>query len=168
MMGERLNVIALISGGKDSFYSILHCIQNGHRVVALGNLYPPPLPCQKAEEHEQDLNSFMYQTVGHTVIPLYETALGIPLYRQQILGSAIQTGTSYSHHLAATTEDGTDEAESLMPLLQRIMAAHPDANALSSGAILSTYQRTRLESVALRLGLTPLSYLWQYPNLPPG
>ncbi|KAH2141994.1 hypothetical protein KXV68_007084, partial [Aspergillus fumigatus] len=35
-----LNVIALISGGKDSLYSILHCIRNGHKVVALANLYP--------------------------------------------------------------------------------------------------------------------------------
>jgi diphthine-ammonia ligase len=48
------------------------------------------------------------------------------------------------------------------------MADHPSANALSTGAILSTYQRTRVESVALRLGLTPLSYLWKYPILPPG
>lgn len=38
---ESLNVIALISGGKDSFYSMLLCLQNGHRIVALGNLYPP-------------------------------------------------------------------------------------------------------------------------------
>lgn len=190
-MAESLNVIALISGGKDSFYSILHCIRNGHKVVALGNLFPPPPPpppqshpgplakCgDAAEEGEQDLNSLMYQTVGHTVIPLYETALGIPLYRQQIIGSAIQTGTSYNDStipaaetLAPETEsrDGKqDETESLIPLLKRVMVEHPDANAVSTGAILSTYQRTRIESVALRLGLTPLSYLWQYPALQPG
>jgi len=41
-MAESLNVIALISGGKDSFFSILHCLKNGHKVVALGNLYPAP------------------------------------------------------------------------------------------------------------------------------
>ena len=184
-MADSLHVIALISGGKDSFYSILHCIQNGHKVVALGNLYPPAPPTkshpesltknEEAEkEGEQDLNSFMYQTVGHTVIPLYEQALGIPLYRQQITGSAVQTGTSYSHSAVpaagtlaceAESRDGnTDETESLIPLLKRIIAEHPDANALSTGAILSTYQRTRVESVALRLGLTPLSYLWQYPD----
>lgn len=188
-MVESLRVIALISGGKDSFYSILHCFQNGHKVVALGNLYPPTQPAKPqsdtsakqengAEEDEQDLNSFMYQTVGHTVIPLYECALGIPLYRQQIIGSAIQTGTSYSHFAvpASRTQstetksrnESEDETESLIPLLKRIMAEHPDANALSTGAILSTYQRTRVESVALRLGLMPLSYLWQYPTLPPG
>jgi diphthine-ammonia ligase len=193
-MAESLNVIALISGGKDSFFSLLHCLYNGHKVVALGNLYPavvPPHPDSKeASNHgdelddEHDLNSFMYQTVGHTVIPLYGKALGIPLYRQQIVGTAIQTGTSYGHTEAqyagkseldsgslgipqCPTDQEEDETESLMPLLRRIMQEHPEANALSSGAILSTYQRTRLESVALRLGLIPLAYLWQYPVIQP-
>jgi diphthine-ammonia ligase len=54
---------------------------------------------------------------------------------------------------------------------------HPDVEAVSVGAILSTYQRVRVEHVSVsslpclaspegtcscrRLGLTPLSYLWQ-------
>jgi diphthine-ammonia ligase len=188
-MTESLNVIALISGGKDSFFSILHCIQNGHKIVALGNLYPAPRSGEGYGESsgeadnddEHDLNSFMYQTVGHTVIPLYEQALQIPLYRQPIIGTAVQTAVSYSpvNTLAdsATSKsklesgklDGTeDETESLVPLLKRITAKHPTANAISTGAILSTYQRTRVESVALRLGLTPLGFLWKYPILPPG
>lgn len=175
-MPESLRVIALISGGKDSFFSLLHCVQNGHRVVALGNLHPAP-PASGPADHvpddeiERDLNSFMYQTVGHEVIPLYEVALGLPLYRQAIVGGAVQTGTSYGfagRAAAGDAESEEDETESLVPLLKRIMADHPTANALSTGAILSTYQRTRVESVALRMGLTPLSYLWQYPILPPG
>jgi diphthine-ammonia ligase len=167
-MPESLRVIALISGGKDSIYSILHCLRNGHEVVALGNLHPPhPKPdghvISDDQIDEQDLNSFMYQTVGHTVIPLYEEALGIPLYRQEILGGPVQTGTTYQ-----PPAEGVDETESLIPLLKTVLAAHPEANALSTGAILSTYQRTRVESVAVRLGLVPLAYLWQYPTLPPG
>jgi diphthine-ammonia ligase len=159
-MATGLKVIALISGGKDSLFSILHCIHNGHTVIALANLHPPDHADGSAPE--EDLNSYMYQTVGHTVIPLYEDALGIPLYRQEILGSAANTDRDYS---AGETKE--DETESLVPLLQRVKEAHPDADAISTGAILSTYQRTRVESVALRLGLTPLSYLWQYPYLPP-
>ncbi|KAK6587402.1 hypothetical protein PZA11_000692 [Diplocarpon coronariae] len=157
-MANSLQVIALISGGKDSFFSILHCLQNGHQVVALGNLYPIP----PASNHV---------TVGHTVIPCYEQALGIPLYREPIMGAAVQTGASYGFTNSSERErvdQNEDETESLLPLLKRIIKAHPKANALSTGAILSTYQRTRIESVALRLGLTPLSYLWQYPILPPG
>ncbi len=41
---DGLRVIALVSGGKDSFYSLLHCMANGHRVVALANLHPPLPP----------------------------------------------------------------------------------------------------------------------------
>ncbi|RDL34548.1 uncharacterized protein BP5553_07676 [Venustampulla echinocandica] len=173
-MAESLNVIALISGGKDSFFSLLHCVQNGHKVVALANLYPAPTTPTSEEsnhgvdnEEEHDLNSFMYQTVGHTVIPLYAQALQIPLYREPIVGTAAQTGASYAHDEEERSE-AQDETESLVPLLRRIIAEHPTANALSTGAILSTYQRTRVESVALRLGLTPLGFLWKYPILPPG
>ncbi|KIW71981.1 hypothetical protein PV04_00206 [Phialophora macrospora] len=172
-MSEPLNVIALISGGKDSLFSILHCLENGHKVVALANLYPKPSEGSEVEESPsddqndsegEDLNSFMYQTVGHSVIPLYSECLGTPLYRREITGSAVQTGRYYdAGHLGSSA----DETEDLVPLLRDVMRMHPEANAISSGAILSTYQRTRLESIAIRLGLTPLAYLWQYPALPP-
>ncbi|KAL2841274.1 hypothetical protein BJY01DRAFT_249625 [Aspergillus pseudoustus] len=199
---NSLNVIALISGGKDSLYSILHCIRNGHKLVALANLHPPPLvntttqdddtksTARNADERGKerngegeaadDIDSFMYQTIGWGVIPLYEEALGIPLYRQPIVGGAVDTGRVYGDDdaTATTTADdherqaeggngnGDDETESLIPLLRRVMAAHPEANAVCAGAILSTYQRTRIEDVAGRLGLTPLAWLWQYPFLP--
>ncbi|KAE8149263.1 hypothetical protein BDV25DRAFT_167938 [Aspergillus avenaceus] len=174
-----LNVIALISGGKDSLYSILHCIRNGHKVVALANLHPPlpskkdadPVPEGEGEEEEDDMDSFMYQTIGHSVIPLYEPALGLPLYRAPISGGAVDTSRIYRNdapdQMAEEVEAGReDETESLIPLLRRVMAAHPEANAVSAGAILSTYQRTRIENVAARLGLTPLAWLWMYPVLP--
>ncbi|RYP76190.1 hypothetical protein DL771_002014 [Monosporascus sp. 5C6A] len=223
MAEGALNVIALVSGGKDSFFSILHCLTNGHRVVALANLYPPPpnsaaiatrhlsqgapgsqqraFPLgagaqdHRGDEDETDLNSFMYQTVGHQVIPLYAQATGLPLFRHPIKGTAVHHGLSYQYQrretkLAAATEPeavlpsglsatsscqqgpgchlAEDETESLIPLLRDVLRAHPEANALSTGAILSTYQRTRIESVALRLGLVPLSFLWQFPDLPLG
>jgi diphthine-ammonia ligase len=170
---NSLKVIALISGGKDSLFSILHCLALGHEVIALANLYPaPPDPDGKScGQEDEDINSYMYQTVGHSVIPLYAEALDVPLYREPILGSAANTNRDYApaagiSSLSPSSEQ-QDETESLLPLLQRILAAYPSANALSTGAILSTYQRTRIESIALRLGLTPLSYLWQYPYLPP-
>ncbi|KAK1985374.1 hypothetical protein LZ30DRAFT_779171 [Colletotrichum cereale] len=208
MSSEQLNVIALVSGGKDSFYSALHCQRNGHRLVALANLFPcasasagadatrsapdtivyrPKGDHVKAAQAQQeegdeagkgadgdaDLNSFMYQTVGHQVIPLYADATGLPLYRQPIHGGAKYGGRDYDAQ-AVSARDGdavpeadADETESMVPLLRAVMADHPQANALCAGAILSTYQRTRVESVALRLGLTPLAYLWKYPVLPP-
>ncbi|KAJ5225492.1 hypothetical protein N7468_006717 [Penicillium chermesinum] len=163
-----LNVIALISGGKDSLYSILHCFRNGHKVVALANLHPAPETSQGASSPEnEDIDSFMYQTIGHSVIPLYESALNIPLYRAPITGGAVDTARIYRHDSTPNADDSrNDETESLVPLLQCVMRAHPEANAVSAGAILSTYQRTRIENVAGRLGLTPLAWLWQYPVLP--
>lgn len=166
-----LNVIALISGGKDSFYSILHCIKNGHNIVALGNLYPSETLIISPNELDSELNSYMYQTVGHTVIPLYEQALGIPLYREVIVGVPLDTELTYGDSELANYADfdrkneSSDETECMVSLLRRIMIEHPSANALCAGAILSTYQRTRIESVACRLGLVPLSYLWQYSKL---
>lgn len=164
-MSKPLNVIALISGGKDSLFTLLHCIQNGHKVVALGNVYPKlPENAHSDASEDKDINSFMYQTVGHSVIPLFAEALQLPLYRQQIAGTSTQTGRYYDSSLV---DASTDETEDLIPLLEEVMKVHPEVNALCSGAILSTYQRTRIESVALRLGLTPLAYLWQYPFLAP-
>ncbi|PSN65664.1 adenine nucleotide alpha hydrolases-like protein [Corynespora cassiicola Philippines] len=194
-MAASLKVIALVSGGKDSFFSMLHCLAQGHEVVALANLHPPPRRDADAGAgpesgggggggdggSEEDLNSYMYQTVGHGVVPLYEEALGIPLFRQEIRGWAVNSERDYSGPPPgpdavgagdgggsdSETAAGDDETEDLVPLLRKVMAARPDANAVSTGAILSTYQRTRVESVALRLGLAPLSFLWQYPLLPP-
>ncbi|KAL8781330.1 MAG: hypothetical protein Q9194_000421 [Teloschistes cf. exilis] len=168
-MGRQLHVIGLISGGKDSFFSLLHCIANGHTITALANLSPPSHALG-----DDDLNSFMYQTVGHTLIPLYSLLLPVPLYRQEISGTALDQAKEYH----ATPEDqlprdGTiraadayEETESMMALLHRIKSHHQEVNAVCSGAILSSYQRTRIESVALRMQLTPLAPLWQYPVLP--
>lgn len=155
-----LKVVALISGGKDSLFSILHCQANGHDVVALANLHPE-------NDGVADTESYMYQTVGHAVIPLYETALDLPLYRQPISGSVIDQNKTYGPQAPESNTLGPDEVESMFTLLQRVKQSQPEVNAVCTGAILSDYQRTRVESVALRLGLTPLSYLWQFPFLPP-
>ncbi|MCJ1266238.1 hypothetical protein MMC22_006121 [Lobaria immixta] len=181
------HVIALISGGKDSFLALLHCLVQNHHVVALANLHPPSLssPADPTTNSttdtapDPDPNSHMYQTVGHTLIPLYARALSIPLYRGEILGTAVNSQRDYHPsssssppptpdpmHLPQEQAEPADETESLIPLLRRIQRAHPSATAIVSGAILSNYQRTRIESVALRLGLVPLAPLWQYPFLP--
>ncbi|KAL9115421.1 MAG: hypothetical protein Q9227_000742 [Pyrenula ochraceoflavens] len=165
-MPPPLNVIALISGGKDSLFTLLHVLHQGHKIIALANLHPPdhgpPNPSSDpSPASSEDLDSYMYQTVGHPLIPLYSRALSLALYRHPINGTALHTGRDYSY-----TDAAADETEDLLPLLREIISHHPSANALCTGAILSTYQRTRVESVALRLGLTPLAYLWQYPYLP--
>ncbi|KAK9326445.1 hypothetical protein V1517DRAFT_311805 [Lipomyces orientalis] len=151
-----MKTVALVSGGKDSCYNILHCIKNGHDVVALANLHPPLPPSVDSDENDviHEMDSFMYQTVGHSVLSLYPDCFGMPMYRAPITGTSVTTKLDY-----ATT--AADETEDLHTLLQMVKAAHPDIEAVSVGAILSTYQRTRVENVCSRLGLTPLAYLWR-------
>lgn len=54
-----MKVLALISGGKDSIFNICKCLDQGHEIIALGNLYN-----QQNETEGEELDSYMYQTVG--------------------------------------------------------------------------------------------------------
>jgi diphthine-ammonia ligase len=187
MSHHRPEAVALISGGKDSLLALYHAIANGYNIVALGNLHPPtaasasdattddsgtsiylPAPSLTgstaailgpAAQHSDELDSYMYQTIGHTVLPLYAQCLNLPLYRRPITGGSVNKSLDY-----VVTAGEADETEDLTLLLQSIRKAHPNIVAVTSGAILSTYQRTRVESVCTRLGLTSLAYLWQMPQ----
>ena len=101
-----------------------------------------------------ELDSFMYQTVGHDAVPLHAECLDIPLYRDYITGESIDQALTY-------TTTTNDETEDLFRLLAHVKSVHPGIQGVSVGAILSNYQRTRVENVCARLGLTCLAYLWQ-------
>lgn len=107
----------------------------------------------------------MYQTVGHDAVHLIAKAMDIPLYRSTLQGTAINQTSSYGSRLPTTNQshEHDDETEDLFRLLVQVKSKHPEVNAVSVGAILSNYQRVRVEHVALRLELqlTPLSFLWQ-------
>lgn len=96
----------------------------------------------------------MFQTVGHEVIDYYGECLEVPLYRHAITGKSSNQDLEY-----CVTDD--DEIEDLYRLLSSTIQKHPDVEAVSCGAILSHYQRTRVENVCDRLNLTSLCYLWQ-------
>ena len=38
----KMKCVALISGGKDSWFNIMQCVANGHEIAALANLRPLP------------------------------------------------------------------------------------------------------------------------------
>lgn len=40
--GVKHKVIGLVSGGKDSCFNLMHCVANGHEIVALATLTPEP------------------------------------------------------------------------------------------------------------------------------
>ncbi|CDO71303.1 hypothetical protein BN946_scf184908.g60 [Trametes cinnabarina] len=104
----------------------------------------------------------MYQTVGQDAIEFVGRALSVPLYRRVISGAAVEQGGEYGGRDPATSGGVRgDETEDLYELLSTVKANHPDVEGVSVGAILSNYQRVRVEHVCRRLGFTPLSYLWQ-------
>ncbi|KAJ6697367.1 hypothetical protein OIU85_003712 [Salix viminalis] len=142
-----MKVVALVSGGKDSCYAMMKCIQYGHEIVALANLMP-------ADDSVDELDSFMYQTVGHQIIASYAECMGLPLFRRRIQGSTRHQTLNYK------TTPG-DEVEDMFVLLNEVKRQIPSITAVSSGAIASDYQRLRVESVCSRLGLVSLAYLWK-------
>jgi diphthine-ammonia ligase len=142
-----MRVVALVSGGKDSCYSMMKCVEHGHTIVALANLHPPT-------PDVDEMDSFMYQTVGHQHVDAIAQSMELPLFRQEIGGSAVLQGMRYER-----TEG--DEVEDLLTLLATVQRCMPSVEAVCSGAILSNYQRYRVEDVCARLGLASLSYLWQ-------
>lgn len=81
----------------------------------------------------------MFQTVGHQAIDLYADAMDLPLFRGDIKGSSVNTESNYEK-----TQD--DEVEDLLDLLVKIQKS-VEFDAVCSGAILSDYQRVRVENV---------------------
>ncbi|KAK4581441.1 hypothetical protein RGQ29_024901 [Quercus rubra] len=142
-----MKVVALVSGGKDSCYAMIKCIQYGHQVVALANLMPD-------DDSVDDLDSYMYQTVGHQIIVSYAECMGLPLFRRRIKGSSRHQNLSYRMTAG-------DEVEDMFILLNEVKRQIPSVTAVSSGAIASDYQRLRVESVCSRLGLVSLAYMWK-------
>ncbi|KAL4237770.1 diphthine--ammonia ligase [Mactra antiquata] len=139
-----MKCVGLISGGKDSCYNLMQCVAEGHDIVALANLKP---------KDKDELDSYMYQSVGHHIIDLYAEALDLPLYRREITGTSLSTDKYYMPTCK-------DEVEDLYELLKEVKTKE-NIEAVSVGAILSNYQRVRVENVCQRLGLVPLAYLWR-------
>ena len=143
-----LHVVALVSGGKDSCFNMMECVRHGHNIVVLANLYPP-------RDHPSDeLDSWAFQTVGHDAMSHYAECMNIPMIRCSIKGQALHTVCDY-------VQTAGDETEDLYRLLRSVQLRYPEVQAVASGAILSTYQRLRIEEVCSRLGLVSLAYLWQ-------
>lgn len=142
-----MKVVGLVSGGKDSCFAMMKCLQYGHQIVALANLLP-------ADDAVDELDSYMYQTVGHQIVVSYAKCMGVPLFRRRIQGST-------RHHDLSYNVTPGDEVEDMFILLNEVKKRIPSLTAVSSGAIASDYQRLRVESVCSRLGLVSLAYLWK-------
>ncbi|KIN92985.1 hypothetical protein M404DRAFT_172052 [Pisolithus tinctorius Marx 270] len=148
-----MKYVALLSGGKDSCFNLLHCLKNGHQLVAAATLSP--------ESGKDEIDSYLYQTVGQDGIALIADALRVPLYRRVICGHPLEQGPEYGTTSPGGSGTPGDETEDLYLLLKTVLEHHPDVQGVAVGAILSNYQRVRVEHVCRRFSLTPLAYLWQ-------
>ena len=152
-----MKFVALLSGGKDSVHSTLLSVRHGHELVCCAHLAPSPSADLEAE-------SYMYQTAGSDAVRVQvEECMGLPFHVAEIRGGSVDTSLVYdgSEKSARGDVGEHDEVEDLHGLLSDVLRHHPEVRAVSSGAILSTYQRTRIEDVCARLGLASLSYMWR-------
>ncbi|XP_076385210.1 uncharacterized protein LOC100877901 isoform X4 [Megachile rotundata] len=145
---ENLEFILTYISSKLSFTVSVQFIAGRHSVIFL---ILPRSAITKKSLHE--LDSFMFQTVGYQGVEYIAEAIGLPMYREPTFGrSKMQEKYYYP------TEN--DEVEDLFRLLSKVKEKE-NIEAVSSGAILSDYQRIRVENVCGRLGLVSLSYLWR-------
>ena len=115
-------MLALVSGGKDSTYNMHKCVEYGHEIVALGNLFPKPVA------GELDADSFCFQSVGHNVIPMIAECMDLPLFRRETTMKAKLKTMSYK-------ETEGDEVEDLFELIKKAKESCPEITAVASGAI---------------------------------
>ena len=145
-----MKFVGVISGGKDSILAIHLCVEQGHELVGLANLYPP----DKASE----LDSYMYQCAGTEVIDAIGEAFELPLIRRPMNGQPIAI-----HSNSYSPTEG-DEVEDLFLLLEECKERFPDMSGISTGAVFSNYQKQRVENCCDRLGLVSLAPLWEMPQ----
>ena len=100
-----------------------------------------------------ETDSAMFQTIGWNNIQLLADALALPLFVGETDMVAKEEGKNY-------LPSAGDEVEDLYMLLEKVKT-EIGVDAVCVGAILSDYQRVRVENVCLRLGLTPLAFLWR-------
>ena len=113
-------VLLCSSGGKDSTFNMMKCIQEGHEIIALGNMYPSHGKgisfgscIMTSLLILEELDSYMYQSVGHDAIEAVAECLELPLYRRQIKGRPANLEYDYQ-----PTEE--DEVEDLYELVKHV------------------------------------------------
>ncbi|KAH7817625.1 DPH6, diphthine-ammonia ligase [Monocercomonoides exilis] len=139
----------LVSGGKDSIYNLLQCKKAGLSLVAIASLSPP--------DGVEELDSYMFQSVGTLGVVSQEKCIGVQFFRKIITGKSKSLNMEY-------TETSGDEVEDMFLLLSSVKDKFPQLQYVSTGAIASDYQRERVENVCSRLGLQNVSLLWHIPQ----
>lgn len=137
-----MKFLALVSGGKDSIYTVCKLLDEGHTLAALVYI--------KAEEEYVD--SYMYQTVGAEAAALLGECFGVPLFTFTSSCKAVDKSLEYA-------KSADDEVETIYEAISHVLKT-TDIEGVSSGALCSNYQKNRIENVCSRLKLVSLTPLW--------
>ena len=70
-------------------------LRYGHELIALGNLCP-------VLDSTDELDSYMYQTVGHQLVSAWAACTGLPLFRGRLHGSTKEQ-VSLRDHVTASS-----------------------------------------------------------------
>lgn len=167
---EGMRCICLVSGGKDSILAALLASAAGHELVCVANLFPAEDGArtgttesrEAAETRLGELDSYCFQTVGHHAVEAQARCMRLPLRRAHISRDqrTCETLCYYPPQTATSASADIDEVEVMFQLL-RACRDEFDGEAVVSGAVLSSYQRLRVESCCARLGLRSIAPLWQ-------
>ncbi|KAG9019530.1 hypothetical protein FRB90_000839 [Tulasnella sp. 427] len=163
----RMKVVGLLSGGKDSCFNLIHCVQNGHEIIALASLSPPsgkglcsvtgdPLSRLMDSIQLEEIDSYMYQTVGQDAIEVVAGALDLPLVRRVIAGTAVEQNSEYGERSALGSVRG-DETEDMYELLATVKEKYPEVEAVSVEDLLSEMISAGMDAVLIKvagIGLT--------------
>ncbi|OQS54482.1 Dph6 [Ecytonucleospora hepatopenaei] len=139
-----MKVIALISGGKDSIYTLCKLKDEGHHIVA----------CVYMHNKSNYVDSYMFQTVGREFIDFIQKVLDIPFVIRETKCYAKNQNLEYE-------ACEYDEVEDLFTAVKSAFEEY-GGEAICSGAIESTYQKNRVGNIAKRLNLLSLSPLWKH------
>ena len=138
-----MKFVALVSGGKDSIYTICKLKDEGHTLCGL--IY-------MKSTHEYS-DSYMYQTVGSEIAMKLGECFGVPLYVFETSCNPINQNLEYE-------DTKNDEVEDLERAISSVLEKEK-FEGISSGAIMSTYQKNRVEHICNKLGLKSLAPLWK-------
>lgn len=140
-----MKFVALMSGGKDSMFSIQKLLEEGHELKALIHLTP-------SENQKDEIDSYMYQSVGTEIAKIYEELIGLPVF-------IFETNCkSKNKELDYKFTEG-DEVEDLFHAIKTV-SEKIDFEGVVSGAILSNYQKNRVENICKRLNKVSLTPIW--------
>ena len=130
-----MKFVALVSGGKDSCYNICECLRLGHELTVMANLRPK-------EGRPEEIDSYMYQTVGYKSVDKLAKCAGVPLVHKSI------------------SEDESSVVTELAQLLLEIKHKF-GVEGVSAGAIGSSYQQQRVDKACALAGMRSLTFMWQ-------